>query len=154
VLGLAVRQLDVAGLDGELAPVRHGVAGIHDQVHDDLLELARIGFDPPQRGRKDGPQRDVLADQAAKHGFHVLHDGVEVEDLGLEHLLAAEGEELAGQLGGAHGRLPEELDVATHRVLGTEPLEQEVAPTEHDGHEVVEVVRDAAGEAPHRLHLL
>src|SRR5207253_9801078 len=47
-----------------------------------------------------------------------------------------------------------ELDVATHRVLGTEPLEQEVAPAEHDGHEVVEVVRDAAGEAPHRLHLL
>ena len=38
---------------------------------------------------------DVLADEAAQHAVHVADDLVEVEDLRLQHLLAAEGEQLA-----------------------------------------------------------
>ena len=39
---------DVGGFDGEFAALRHGVAGIHGQVHDDLIDLAGIGADRAQ----------------------------------------------------------------------------------------------------------
>ena len=37
-------EFDVGGLDCELAALRHRVPRVHDQVHDDLLDLARIGL--------------------------------------------------------------------------------------------------------------
>ena len=43
--GVVRVQLDVGGLDGQLAALRHRVAGVDRQVHDDLLDLAGIGFD-------------------------------------------------------------------------------------------------------------
>ena len=39
------RELHHAGLDGELAAVRHGIAGVHHHVHDDLLEASGVGLD-------------------------------------------------------------------------------------------------------------
>ena len=51
---------------------------------------------------------------------------VEVEDLGCEHLLAAEREQLAGQRGGALGRRADLVDVgsARRRRLRAAPSEQ------------------------------
>ena len=72
----------------------------------------------------------------------------------LEHLLAAEGEELAREGGGAVGRLLDHLDAAAHRVVGLEPAEDQVGAAGDDREQVVEVVRDAARQAAHRLHLL
>ena len=51
---------------------------------------------------------DVLAEQARHHRAHPRDDLVQVDDERLQHLLAAEGEQLAGELGGppAAGRAP------------------------------------------------
>jgi len=64
---------DVGGLDGELTALRHGVAGVHGDVHDDLVDLARIGADRAQRRAWNHDQIDVLADHAGEH-FQVLGD--------------------------------------------------------------------------------
>ena len=57
---------------------------------------------------------DVLADQPAQHRVHVGDDGVQVEHARLQHLPAAEREQLAGERCGARRGL---LDL-----LGVTPL--------------------------------
>ena len=46
------------------------------------------------------------------------------------------------------------LDVRAARIAGVEAVEEQVRVAEDRGQHVVEVVRDAAGEAADRLHLL
>ena len=83
------------------AALRHGVAGVDREVHDHLLELSRVGRHAPRGGSQPQLQVDVLADQAAQHRVEVADERVEVEHLRLEHLPAAEGQELAREAGGA-----------------------------------------------------
>ena len=78
----------------------------------------------------------------------------DVEHLGLERLPARKGQELARELGGAVHRVGDRVDVAPPALLGQVGPAQEVGRRADDGEQVVEVVRDAAGELAHRLHLL
>ena len=72
----------MAGLDGQLAALRHGVAGVHGEVHDDLVDLAGIGTNGADRGAWNHDKIDILADHAGEH-FQVLgHHLVQVEHLG------------------------------------------------------------------------
>ena len=145
---------DVGGFDRHPTAVRHRVAGVHDQVHQHLLELPRVGLDRRARGAGLGQQIDVLADQPPQHGADAANHGVEVEDLRLEDLLAPEGEELARQVLGAAGRPLDELHVATEARFVADLLpQQDGAPGDHR-QEVVEVVGHAAGQLADRLHLL
>ena len=90
----------------------------------------------------------MFADEPAEHLLHPGDDGVQVDRLGREDLLAAEGEELPGK-----GRRPVQVllsfdGVPPERVLGRGPLLDEIAVPHDDGQHVVEVVGDAAGEPP------
>jgi hypothetical protein len=77
--------------------MRHGIAGVDRQVHDDLLDLSGIGFDRADVRARNHDQVDVFADQPSQH-FHVFRDyAVQVNDLGSQHLLAAEGQQLTGE---------------------------------------------------------
>jgi hypothetical protein len=66
---MAVRHqfipLDVGGFDSERAPLRHRIAGIDDQVEEDLLELSGVGFHVAESWRESHDQHDVFADQTA-----------------------------------------------------------------------------------------
>jgi hypothetical protein len=53
----------------------------------------------PRAGSGTVHQVDGLPDQSLDHRLHARHDAVEVEHLGREHLLAAEGEKLARERG-------------------------------------------------------
>ena len=77
-----------------------------------------------------------------------------VEHLGLERLPAREGQQLARELGGAVHRVRDRVDVAPPPLLGQVGPAQQLGGRADDGEQVVEVVRDAAGELAHRLHLL
>jgi len=59
-------EIDGRGFDGEFAPVRHRVAGIHGKIHDDLLDLPGIGLNQPQARLGSGNQVNVSADQPAE----------------------------------------------------------------------------------------
>ena len=79
---------------------------------------------------------------------------------GLERLLAREGEQPAGQRGGALRALQRHLlgardprDRGRRRQFGHLPADH-VEAAEDDGEQIVEVVRDAAGELADRFHLL
>ena len=158
-IAIAGRELALAGGDGQGPAPRHRVAGVDGQVHDDLLDLARIDMHAAGLAAQHQLDHDVLADQPGQHSRDVADQIVEIEALGLEHLLAAEGEQLAGQLRGSVGGLADVAEALADRrvVAEPEPLELEhaqIAGAEDDREDVVEVVGDAAREGADGLQLL
>ena len=116
--GVRFVEDDVARLDGEAAAVGHGVARVDGEVQDHLLELARVGAHGGEIGSERGGELNVLADQPPQHRLQVGDDGIELEQLGREHLAAAVGEQLPGEVGGAGGGFADLLEIVAHRVAG------------------------------------
>src|SRR5439155_26733381 len=81
-------------------------------------------------------------------------DGVEVEDFRLDDLLAAEGEELAGEGFAALAGLLDFAQEFALRIGAIEPAQDDLAVAKDDREQVVEVMGDAAGELAEDLHLL
>ena len=75
-------------------------------------------------------------------------------NLGRQHLLAAEGQQLAGQRSGAIGGVGDLLGRAAQRGVGADALQQELGVPGDHHQQIVEVVGDAAGEAADGFHLL
>ena len=135
-------------------PCGHGVAGVGGEVQQHLLDLAAVGDDPLRLRRRLDEQRDVGAEQAAEHRLHRGDRLVEIEGGRQQHALAAEGEELRRQAGGAAAGGQDLLEVLADGTVGLEDRQHRLAEAVDDHQHVVEVVRDAAGEAAERLHLL
>src|SRR5262249_12456614 len=87
-------ELDVRNLESKPASVRHCVARIDREIHDHLLDLSGISLYPSSGGLEDRAQLYVFSDDAAQHSLHLQDDRVEIEDLGLQNLLATERKEL------------------------------------------------------------
>ena len=160
--GLGVHS-DVAGVDGQRAAAGHGVAGVDREIHQHLLQLARVGQDRLQVTGERGDQLDVLAEGPAQHFLHRGDDGVEVEDLGPHHLPAGEGEQLAGEAGRPFAGPADLPEVVAGRLAapgpvrfgrGGEFLGGEGRVVEDHREEVVEVVRDPAGQLAQALQAL
>ncbi len=147
-------DVDVAGFDQEAAAVGHGVAGVGREVHHDLLELRAVGLEAAEARRREQGQLDALADQALQHLLHAEQDRVQIDHRRLEDLLAPEGEQLAGQLACPLTCQAHFLEIEADRVAGLELVERHLGVTEHHRQQVVEVVRDAAGQATDGLELL
>ena len=101
----------IRGADGNLAALWHRVFGVHYQVHDDLLDLARIGASASQFRRQLGDQFDVFANERTQKAFHVAHNGVDVDYLQFEQLLTAKGQQLTCQRGRTIGGLLNGFDL-------------------------------------------
>ena len=151
---VGVVELGVGRLDCELPAARHGVPSVHGQVHDHLLELARVGLHSAQGGVEARHECDVFAQQPAQHVLGVRHNVVEVEDAHLHDLLAAERQQLTGESRGALGGLADLRDIVAAPVGRAKILEQQVGVASDRREDVVEVVGDAARETPNGLHLL
>jgi hypothetical protein len=149
----AAADLGVGRGDREDTPGRHRIARVHGEVHQDLLELAGVRPGVAQARRQRRPELDVLADDAAEHPVYSGHDSVEVDDPRLQQLPPAEREQLMGQLRRAAPRLPDLLDVFPAHVVRRELVQHHLAVAQDRAEQVVEVVRDAARQPAHRLHL-
>jgi len=79
---------------------------------------------------------------------------VKVDHHRLEHLPAAESQELPCQNGRAMRGGLYESEVQSPRVAGRQMGQGELAPANDHGQEVVEVVRDAARQPAQGFHLL
>jgi hypothetical protein len=78
--------------------VGHGIARVYCEVDEHLLELAGVGEHRIELRLERRPEFDVRADQPGQHRHQPVHDVVEEQRLRLEHLLAAECEELPGEM--------------------------------------------------------
>ena len=82
------------------------------------------------------------------------HQLVQIENPGLEHLAAAEGQELLGERRGALPGLHDLFHRMAVAISGGEAVQDELAVAGDDGQQVIEIVRHAAGQHPHGFHLL
>ena len=76
--------------------------------------------------------------------FHAGEDPVQIEGFRLENLLAAIGQELPGQRGGAIGGLADFGRVFGQRTPGGKIAQQQFALADDGRQDAVELVRDAA----------
>ena len=93
-------NLGIGSADEQLTALGHGVPRVDRQVHHDLLEHAGVGFDGEKFPRIIRLQSYLLAQKPRQHFFHFAQHAVQIEDLGLNGLFAAEHEQLPGQRGG------------------------------------------------------
>ncbi len=113
-----------------------------------------ISLDVAGAGIGRGHQPDIFADQPPQHAFGVADQIVQRKHAGMLHLLAAESQQLLGERGGAFAGLANLDDVLAQRIGGGNFAFQHAAVAQNHGEQIVEVVRDAAGQAAHCFHLL
>ena len=89
---------------------------------------------------------DVLAHQPLQHSAHVADDFVKFQGLRLHHLLAAEGQQLPGQVGRAlcgGGDLFQGVDPFLAPVLAF--VQEHAGVTEDDAEDIVKVMGHPGG---------
>jgi hypothetical protein len=69
-------------------------------------------------------------------------------------LFAAEGQKLAGQIGGAEPRIEYLLHPLSRRLANFRMIEKQLAASHDDGQNVIQIMRNSARELPHYLHFL
>ena len=77
--------------------------------------------DPVEIGVELQPELDLVAEEAADALLHPGQQVVELQDLGVEHLAAAEGEELAGEGGAPLADLLDLPQVLAGRLVAGQP---------------------------------
>ena len=100
---------------------------------------------------------DLRPDGAADQLLHARDQAVDVGRLGIERLAAREGEQALGQRGGALAPRPAPRRYsgrARRGGPGASALCSSSRLPDDAGQQIVEVVRDAAGQLADRLHLL
>ncbi len=145
-----IRCAKVLTTDIELAAIGHGVAGIDRQVQHGVFQLPGIGGDRPQSVGQMGGDLDRLAKRAFEESKQAWKEFVQINRLRLQRLLPGEGEQPLRQLGAARGG---SIDCVQHLVSANLVLEKfDIA--EDNRQQVVEVVRNAAGELADRFQPL
>ena len=152
-MGVSLIQIGVASLNREFTAEGHRVAGVHSQVHDDLLNLPGVCFDPPQSRFKNCEQDDVFSNQPPQHVLQIGDGHVEVKHLRSKHLAAAESQQLAGERGGTLAGTMDFFDVTAQRWVRGKFVQKEFRVSINDGQQVVEIVSHTARQAPHGLDL-
>ena len=153
-LRIGLVEDDVAGFERELAAVRHRVARIDRKIEQCGGELCRIGDGAPDIVFQHRLDLDLLAERRAQQVRGIARKRIRIDRARLERLAAREGEQLMRQLGAARRGLVDhpgdrgELRPVLHA------LGEDLDRAGDDGQDVVEVVRDAAGELSDGIHLL
>ncbi|KAF1854083.1 hypothetical protein Lal_00005300 [Lupinus albus] len=154
VEGLVALQLADADGDVEPSALRHGIARVDGKVDQRILQLGLVDDGPavpPLFRHADG---NGAGEGPAQQNRHVAQQTAQFDGFRLQRLLAGEGEQAAGDVGaaaaGALGRLQ----------IGVEPLHRRVAVArrrqvaDDDRQQIVEVVRQPAGQLADRLQPL
>ncbi len=119
----------------------------------DLLDLAFVGANEAESRLETHHELDVLAQHAPEHLFDLRDLGIEIDHRELQHLAAAHREEPANERGRPLTGLQRLLRALAERMTFGELVEHDFREAGERGEEIVEVVRDPAGETAHRLHL-
>ena len=153
-LGVALAPFHNRGFDPQPAALRHGVPGVHRQVHDHLLQLVRIGVDRRGARLQFEAQLHVFAHQARQHRLQFAHHAVEIEHARLQDLFAAESQQLLSQRRGAFSSLVDLFQALPAGIVPVQRAEQHPAVAVNHRQQVIKIVGDAAGQPADRFHFL
>ena len=135
------------------------------RLSSDILELMRVGEGGPNAGAEHGLDADLGAERAAQHVEHAGDEAVDVDSLTARAPGGGRRQAAAGSAAPrccAPCRAASSGFVKLGAQLGSAPVlarSAKLAPhcveiAEDDGEQIVEVVRDAAGQLAHGFHLL
>ncbi|MFZ0946976.1 MAG: hypothetical protein WBV26_21160 [Candidatus Sulfotelmatobacter sp.] len=144
-------KLAVTGLNYNVPAVCQGIAGIENQVQDDLLSLRRIDLDQAQIGLESQFKLDVLADKAGQQILHILRNLIEAQRTDLGSLRAGENEQLAHQPRGLQDRRANFDGITPPAVVCIQTGEQEIAVQHDAGQQVVKIMHYASCQAAYRF---
>ena len=157
--GIFVIEVDISRFDRELSAVRHRIARVDGKIENRKFELIGIGQGPPHPAAQHRLHRNLLAKRAAHQIGHARYHAPKFERLGIERLLAREGQQAAGSAPrraarrawhGSAERRSRSTSGAGSPSLRSNGLK--IADDDHQ--EIVEVVGDASGELADGFHLL
>ena len=156
--GVALVERGVGCLDGQLSAVGHRVARIDGEIEDGVLQLVRVDARAPEPAGQNDLDGDLLADRSSQEIRHFGDQPVDVDGLGFERLLSRKGEQALRQeaarwaprmaFSASRSRLPPSESRRLQLALKGFQI------ADDDRQQVVEVVRDAAGQVADALHLL
>ena len=101
--GVVLVEIDVAGLERELAAIGHGVARVEGKVEHRRRELVRIDQGRPCILGQQRRDLDVFAERRVQQFGGLQHQPIDVDFNGLQRLLAGKGQQMLGQIGAAFG---------------------------------------------------
>ncbi len=130
-----------------------GVARVDRQIDDHLFQLLRIGAHRAQIAVVPHGEGDLFAHQPFEQLADFADDIGQLHDFGAQGLLPAECQQLPRQAGGAVGIGADLLDVVVIAVARRMAQQHQVAIPDDRGQHIVEIMRDAARQLSHRLHL-
>ncbi len=154
-IGVSLIEMGIGALDREFSALRHRIAPVDDQVQQGHFQLVGVATRAPQSAGQHGLDRDLRSERAAGQVGHGSDQPVDVDRRRRERLLPRESEQPLGQGRGPLGaaqRLGE-----ARRDVGGLPFHASLHRldiADDHGEQVVEIVRDAAGKLPDRLHFL
>ena len=146
----------IGGGDGELAAIGHGVTCVDGEIEQRAFQLIGIAQRAPQILRRDDRKIDGLADGPAQQILQRPHQLIGIDDLRNQRLPPGKRQQAMRERRGAVGRSHRRVDVARD-IVGASLIEtglQQIQRSDDTRQEIVEVVRDAAGQLPDRFHLL
>ena len=149
-------DVDGFNADGERAAVEpHGVGGVGPEVEQYLVNLRGVAEDVRAVGCEVVFDRDVGGEGRAQEAAGFLDDEADVDRrVAAAGGLATEREDLFDQFAGAQAGVAGLGQAGARRMVFGHGIGGEFVVTDDAGEEVVEIVRDAAGECPEGLHLL
>src|SRR4051794_37805332 len=98
-MGITLVEFDVCRFHSKFSATRHCIARVHCEVHDDLFHLPWVGFHATNTRLENRVEADVFSEETLQQLIHVTHDGVQVQNLWREDLLATERKELPRETG-------------------------------------------------------
>ena len=124
------------------------------EVHHHLVDARAIGEHVGDVAREPGHQLDARRQRRPQQPHRFLDDLAQPDDAPLVRLPPPEREDLLDELAGARARLLDFRQALLRRMLRHEILPRQFDVADDRAEDVVEVVRDAAGERAEGLHLL
>ena len=153
--GIAFIDLYVGGLNHDLAALRHCVARVDRQVHQHLFKLARVGIHASQAAAGQDNQFNARPRSAGRNIPSMrLTVSFRSTATRCHSLSAAEGEQALGQIPGRFSRI---VHLADHLAacFGQAVCScKDLAISQDDPKQIIEVVSQTAGDLANRLHLL
>ena len=131
----------------------HGLHGIGAQVHENLLDLCRIG---QYVGLTDnvGANVDRFRDGRPQKVQGFPDNGPHLDGLDVDIVLAAERQDLVHQILGSQAGRMDLPEVFLQCAAGDGVQARKLGISEDGRQDIVEVVGDAPGQGSHRFHLL
>ena len=138
----------------DLPAIGHRVTRVEREVHDDLIDVARVGKNRGKLWSELHVESDVLADKPAQHGNGLLDNFIERDRSPLNDLLAAVGEKLAGQSRGAFRRSLHLIKRRSEFFVESRIAQLHRRISEDDGENVIEIVGHSGSETADCFHFL